>query len=86
MLIHTAIKTVIYPSPRCDRAPGSHEWLWRHLHAARSPGSCRHPREVRSGALESYDHCGHLVYLCWPNSVGNANGGQVSVSVGLSFC
>ena len=47
------------PSPRCDRAPGSHEWLWRHLHVVRSPGSCRHLREVKSGALESYDHCGH---------------------------
>ena len=56
-------KTVTYPSPRCDEAPGSHEWLWRHLHVARSPGSCRHLQEVRSGALESYNQCGHFGVL-----------------------
>ena len=58
LLIHTALTNGNIPTVRgVIGLPGAMSdcgLLWRHLHIARSPGSCRHLREVRSGALESY--------------------------------
>ena len=81
MLIHTALTTVTYPSPRCDRAPGSHEWLWRHLHVARSPGSCI-PGRSEVARWKATITAVIVVHLYWPKSAGDPNGGHVSVSVG----
>ena len=87
MLIHTAIKNGNIPPVRgVTGLPGAMSGCGATCTSRGLPGVVGIPGRSEVARWKAMITAVIVVYLDCPTSVGSANGGQVSVSVGLSFC